>query len=135
MFLLDFCFSSYLESPSVDLDLGYPSQIKVPFVLFETRSICVALAVLMETRLASNTWSSSCLCLPCSGIKDVCHHGSPSFWSLSYQQKPKALSVYILNSYITPYSSIEFCNQMFLLCVWGGVYGGVGVGVYTEARI
>ena len=54
-----------------------PKTPQIFFVCFyETGSHYVGLAVLeltMQTRLASNSLRSACLCLPSAGIKDVCH--------------------------------------------------------------
>jgi hypothetical protein len=45
-------------------------------LFFETGFLCVALAVLELTLYPGRPWiqKSACLCLPSTGIKDVCHH-------------------------------------------------------------
>jgi len=57
--------------------LGFCYCFSVLFCFFESRILCIALAVLeltLYTRLTSNSQTSTCLWLPCVGIKGVCHH-------------------------------------------------------------
>ena len=71
------------EGSQVDLQATNPSRY-LPFgqhtylvlVLFETWFLCAAQAVLklpIETRLASKSQRSACLCLPRTGFKDCTH--------------------------------------------------------------
>ena len=59
------------------------------FFTFETGFLCVALEPVLElalvdqTRLASNSQRSACLWLPSTGIKGV-HHHRPAKSNLSY---------------------------------------------------
>jgi hypothetical protein len=83
------------------------------FCFFGTRLLCVALAVLelaLQSRLASNSQRSSCLCLLSARIKGVHHHHLAFKWVLkrSYYCFVRALSVFWILFMSDPKLAITF---------------------------